>query len=215
MKCIATLLALGIAAAAPNAFAQASESTELSITGLILPSSCTVELGNDGNADLGEINAINLNHDTFTDLVRTTISLSVACEAEVRYAFFATDNVPASNAYNVDYYGLGMTAGQKKIGGAKIYIENVTLDGVPGFGTQSYNNGGSWTDAGNVPVGNILNRNQLRGYSWVQGSRYGPTPVKNLVGRLEIAPRIQATTALAIDDDTPIRGSVALNLFYL
>lgn len=64
------------------------------------------------------------------------ISLAVACESAVRFAFEGVDNAAASSAV-AGHYGLGMTPADEKIGGAEIRVGAVTADGADAFWTAS------------------------------------------------------------------------------
>lgn len=210
MKFIPTLVALAIAAAAPSAFAQ---STDLTITGKILPGACTVDLGNGGTADLGDINTRDLNAEEPTDLAAVSLSLTVACESPVRFALEGIDNAGDSSAYG-GRYGLGKTPADEKIGGAELAMVSVTGDGADIFATHSTDTGDTWTPADNgTPA--LITMDGLTGFAKTQSATGGPDPMEALLGTLEVRARIQPRSAITIDDDVPINGSATINLKYL
>lgn len=209
MKFTTTLLALATAVAAPGAFAQ---STDLTVTGKILPGACVVELGNGGNADLGDIYARDLNADAVTELEPVTLPLSVACESETLFAFEGIDNASESST-DTENYGLGLTPAEEKIGNAAVRIGDVTVDDVEGHGTQSADSGASWSQSNNTHW--RLKRNHLLGYALNSGVSTGPAPVEVLAGTLTVIATIQPTNELTVAADVPINGNVTLNLIYL
>jgi type 1 fimbria pilin len=213
MKFSTTLLALAIAtsaAFAPSAFAQ---SADLSITGNIFPGACTVNVGNSGVADLGDINSVSLDP-TYPTLLRpVALSLIVDCESEVRFALQGVDNV-AESSTRVDRYGLGMTANDEKIGNANLVIADVTADGVPAHGTFSYDEGLTWNESHHgghftLPMPDLL------GFTAEPSVDTGPAAIKNLQGTLKVIAQIQPTSAVTIDEDVLINGSATINVTYL
>lgn len=210
MKFTTTLLALAMAAIAPNAFAQ---SADLSITGRIFPGACTVELGNGGVADLGSIRAETLNAAEETALDPVTLPMTVACESEVRYAFTGTDNAGDSSPYT-GRYGLGLTPTDEKIGSATIKVMDVTADTEVGNGTSSSDNGETWSSANPSGLNSIL-PSHLLGFAKTQGVTTGPDPIKSLQSTLEVRAYIEPTDSLTIGGDVPINGSVTIDLLYL
>ena len=210
MKLATTLLALALVAAAPHVRAQ---STDVSITGRIFPGACDIQLGSGGVADIGLINASQLNADRPTDLDPVMLTLAVACESPVRFALEGVDNRNESAAYT-RMYGLGLTTESERIGGAELMLGNVTADTAPAYGTVSSDSGASW-DASSGAALSDLAPNQLRGFAKEQGVTTGPAPTTSLPANLYVGTRIQPLEALRLTDELSISGSVTLNVIYL
>lgn len=211
MKLMQTLLAVAVAVAAvaPNAFAQ---STDLSITGRILPGACNVTLDGGGIADFGDISTRDLNEDAVTDLEPVHLAMNVTCESETRFAFQGVDN-SGDSSITPDRYGLGLTPAEEKIGSANLRLIDTTLDGYKGYATSSTNNGESWSSSNDVP--GTIGMNLLRGFNAESGTFTGPKAVETLQSTLEVLATIAPTNDLTFSGDVPINGSVTINLIYL
>lgn len=210
MKLATFLLAVACVAAAPRVLAQ---SADVSITGRILPEACDVQLGNGGVADLGIINAAQLNSSTYTDLDPVSLTLAVSCGSPVRLAFEGTDNRYESAAYT-NMYGMGLTPESERIGGVELSFGNVTVDGAPGYGTASSDSGATWDASSAAPLSDMA-PNRLRGFAKELGVVDGPSPTTTLQGNLVVGARIQPTDVLRLTGEVDINGSVTLNLIYL
>lgn len=210
MNITKTLLALALVATAPAAFAQ---SADLSVAGNLYPGTCTVDLGNAGVADFGDIRADSLNATDPTTLDPVTLPLTIACDGQVRFAFQGVDNASSSSTQS-DRYGIGLTAADEKIGSANLFVADITADGVPGFGTRSDDNGVTWGNSN--PGGNYtLAMTDLVGFAKADGVGTGPAAIETLQGSLKVIAQIQPTDALTIDEDVLINGSATVNLTYL
>ena len=212
MKFSRTLLALAIAssaAIAPSAFAQ---SADLSISGRIFPGACVVELGNGGTADLGDIRLDSLQTDITTVLDDVDMSMTVSCESAVRFAFQGVDN-SGDTSINDAQYGLGLTAADEKIGGARIGLVDVTVDGEVGHARTSEDGGQNWV-IDLVPGYAQIGKNTLLGFNNVRND-VGPSATENLLGTLKVRATIAPTDTLTVTDEVQINGSATVNLVYL
>lgn len=212
MKFTKTLIALAIAssaAIAPTAFAQ---SADLSITGRIFPGACVVELGNGGNADLGDIRLDSLQADMNTVLDDVDLPMSVSCESAVRFALQGVDNTGESSI-TAAQYGLGFTPADEKIGGASLRLVDVTIDGSEGRARTSVDGGANWT-IDLLPGSARIGKDHLLGFN-VPQAEASPVAIENLQGTLNVQATIAPTSGLTITDDVPINGSATINLVYL
>ncbi|WP_314104835.1 DUF1120 domain-containing protein [uncultured Stenotrophomonas sp.] len=212
MKFTKTLIALAIAssaAIAPTAFAQ---SADLSVTGRIFPGACVVELGNGGNADLGDIRLDTLQVDINTVLDDVDLPMSVTCDSAVRFAFQGVDNTP-DTAINALQYGLGLTSADEKIGSARLGLVDVTVDGEEGQPRTSDDGGVNWVIHA-YPEYAHIGKDHLLGFS-AAGPNASPAAIENLQGTLKIRATIAPTSALTVTDEVLINGSATINLFYL
>lgn len=58
----------------------AASSQDLTVKGVITPSACAPVVSGGGTVDFGKVSVRDLNADTYTDLPRETMLLSVRCE---------------------------------------------------------------------------------------------------------------------------------------
>lgn len=207
MKFTSTLLALAIATAVPNAFAQ---SANLEVTGTIFPGACSIELGGGGIVDLGRINARDLRPDAPTRLPEVEVPVTVSCESEVRYALDGIDN---TSVHPSSGYGLGLTPHDELIGRLGLFFAGRTADGVAAYSTVSVSNGQTWSRARAGNTG--LAPSEIVGFSKVEGVDTGPSPIKLLQAMMGVDPIIHAANSLTIEDEVPINGSITIDLKYL
>lgn len=210
MKFFTTLLGLMLVAVAPGAFAQ---STDVSVTGVIHPGSCDVQLGSGGTVDLGTLNTANLNTDTPTDLAPVSMTLGVTCDSPMRFALEGIDNRHESSVYT-QMYGLGLTPETERIGGAQLSVGDAKADDVAAYGTQSVDSGTTWDASSADPLSAII-PNALRGFTTEQGVSTGPSPITSLQGNLVVGIRIQPTDVMRLTGEVDITGNVTLNVIYL
>lgn len=210
MKFATTLLSLAFVVAAPTAFGQ---STDVTVTGVIRPGSCDIQLGGNGVVDLGTLNTANLNTDTFTDLEPRTMTLAVSCDSPMRFALEGIDNRQESTVYT-QMYGLSMTPESERIGGAALSVEEPKADDAAAYGTQSVDSGTTWDASTAGPLTPII-PDSLRGFTTEQGVATGPAPISSLTGNLVVGVRIQPTDVMRLTGEVDITGNITLNVIYL
>jgi len=210
MKFATTLLSLAFVVAAPTALEQ---STDVSVTGIIHPGSCDIQLGGGGVVDLGTLNTANLNTDRPTDLEPRTMTLAVSCDSPMRFALEGIDNRQESSIYT-QMYGLGMTPESERIGGAELSVGDATADDAAAYGTQSLDSGTTWDASAAAPLSPII-PDALRGFTTEQGVSTGPAPITSLTGNLVVGVRIQPTDIMRLTGEVDITGNITLNVIYL
>jgi hypothetical protein len=209
-----------LAGATPLTHAQST--SDLALGGSITPAACAIDIQNNGVADYGVINKVNLNPDpamkTFlTEIVLTT---TVACGAPTRYAFRAIDNRTDSRGgvYSPEF-GLGKTPEGLNIGGLGITMGYlVRLDGAWSYTTKSPNGGASWNPSGpfftNFPPMDT-EPNTLHGHNRLDGDTAGPSMATNGSYVIRYKPVIRPANELLWTDDITLDGSATLELVYL
>jgi hypothetical protein len=210
MKFAPTWLSLAFVLAAPTALAQ---STDVSVTGIIHPGSCDIQLGGNGVVELGTLNTVNLNTDVPTDLEPRKMTLAVSCDSPMRFALEGIDNRQESSVYT-QMYGLGITPESERIGGAALSVEEPKADDAAAYGTQSVDSGTTW-DASTAGPLNPLIPDSLRGFTTEQGVTTGPSPITSLTGNLVVGVRIQPTDVMRLTGEVDITGNITLNVIYL
>lgn len=197
----ASLLVLG----ASNVFA--APSADLTVTGLITPSACTLALSNGGVVDHGTISIKDLSDTTHLDKV--TLQLSVNCAASTFFAIQSTDNREGTAAGVRDsgsVFGLGLSADNQKLGRYVLTMENVVADGAEQLLVESVN-GNTWFYASPDAVW------QPGWMRSVSAPGYIPAAVQNLMTDLVVATTIEKPTMTT--DEIRLDGSATLEVLYL
>ncbi|WP_367345912.1 DUF1120 domain-containing protein [Stenotrophomonas bentonitica] len=212
MKLTTTLLTFAMTSAAVVAPSALAQTADLSVTGKIFPNACTIELGNNGVADLGDISTRILNANSSTVLAPVSLPMSINCTSKTRYGLQGVDNMEGT-ANATFRYGLGLTPDDEKIGGVQISMRDVSVNGGTAYATISSNSGASWTSS--LGSASNLGKTVLLGFAETQGVVTGPAAAEILGAELVLTPHIEATRNLTINDDVAISGSVTINLTYL
>lgn len=211
MKLTNTLFTLLLASAAPGAFAQ---SADLSVTGKIFPVACSVELGNGGIVDLGDIGSGTLSPTEMTVLKTVEMPLAVSCNTPARVAFIGIDNA-VDSAIVENVYGLGRTPAGEKIGGADLRFYDIDIDGQRGYWTRSYDNGGTWSPADGTYLQPPLMQHYHLGFTAQTGAITGPDPIQQLRAKMLVIAKIAPSLQLTLTEDVAINGNATINLMYL
>lgn len=140
-----TLLSLMIAATvATPILAQAASSIPLTITGTIVPASCSITMPGGTTIDNGVITANSLGLGTMDDITSfegKNTSIRVACDAPTLFTIKPTDERAASTITwpyadgtvagitQASLYGLGMIDDKRKIGAYFVNFISATADG--------------------------------------------------------------------------------------
>ncbi|MGY2362925.1 DUF1120 domain-containing protein [Pseudomonas azotoformans] len=208
MKSLNTLFATLLLTGAGAGTAIAASSVDLTVRGLITPSSCEPSLPSGGNVDIGKISAKDLKADQATVLPTHSVPFTVTCDAATLMALEAKDNREGSD-YNNDLtqFGLGLINGNEKLGSMELRFANPLADGVASRTIASEDGGLTWYNERYLMRENIV--------SVADGSTDAPAPVQLFNAELEIIPRIAPTNSLTLTEEVPIDGSVTLTVKYL
>lgn len=205
-KTLNTLFATLLISCAGQAFA--ASSVDLTVKGLITPSSCEPTLSNGGNVEIGKISAKDLNADMATNLPTQTLQLAVTCDAATLLAMELTDNRAGSNYEDeIGAYGLGLINDTEKLGLMELRILNPVADGADTRMIASQDGGLTWISDRWFARDNILS---------VAGTGADtPIPVQLLTGDLSIHARIAPAASLTLTEEVAIDGSATLTVKYL
>lgn len=201
----AALSTTALISVAPHALA--ASSTDLTVTGTIIPSACTPSLSNGGTIDIGEIQVKNLNLTTPTQVSNETLQLTVSCEAPAVFGLKAIDNNPGTSS-NWAWFGIGRTDAGEKLGYMLSFASNTVADGQPARALQSTDNGSTWF---------AHHHYRPNWFMSVASTTDLTTPiaVQDLSIDLTIMTHIERADSLTLADDTAINGSVTYELRYL
>ncbi|WP_058960406.1 DUF1120 domain-containing protein [Type-E symbiont of Plautia stali] len=222
------IVALAILAASSiNAQAQ---SVDITVTGTLLPSSCTPTLSNGGVMDWATIQAGDLKYSEYTYLNAKTITLSVACDAPTAVAIEATSLRPGSvagavaeSAGGIGYLqggwysqkaGLGL-AGTDKIGGYALGINTLKENGTPLDAAFRDNQTGAWQNvASGTSMWNSGSGNP-RQITPVAAGSIVPQAIENLTMNVTAQPYINKASELDLSSEITLDGLANFELIYL
>lgn len=198
-------LALLLAACAPGAFA--ASNTDLSVTGIITPSSCTPTLSSGGIVDHGKLTAKDLNPDTPTSLQVGEMSLQVQCEAPTFFTLTTVDSRAGSAALNPAHHGLGMVNDDQKLGNVAFGLFDPVADSVPVQAILSRDGGATWFPS------SYLGHTALTSFAPSAGPNT-PMALQTLSSRLRAFTTIAPASDLTLLDEVPIDGLAVMQLKY-
>lgn len=214
--------------------AQAANSVDLKVTGTLRTGACAPSFANNGVVDFGHIPLGNLNKTETNQLGYKNITLTITCDNAIPIGWRVIDNkketlkdltIKSAKPSGADVsgsdweFGLGVTAGNIKIGAYSMYVykDEVTADGVKAkmMYTESSNlsDKTKWAASGAGEVNSI----NTRVYSIEATTSSDGTflPAKVSVWPFKIAAAIQGTDTLAITENTNLEGSATIALVYL
>lgn len=198
-------LALLLAACAPGAFA--ASNTDLSVTGIITPSSCTPTLSDGGVVDHGKLTARDLDPDKPTSLQVGEMSLQVQCEGPTFFTLTTLDNRAGSAALNQAHHGLGMANDDQKLGNVAFGLFNPVADSVPVQAILSRDGGATW-----IPSA-YLGHTALTSFAPLSGPDT-PMALQTLSAQLRAFTTIVPASDLSLLDEVPIDGLAVMQLKY-
>jgi type 1 fimbria pilin len=218
--------------------AHAATTTDLTISGQIMPSACNISIANNGEwkagvTGLSQLNATGMT--TLPTLGNGNINsggegppnkVSIACNTDTLLAIRTTDNragtasgetsAPGNNALGHvnKRFGLGLVNG-KPIGAAAFYASysKVTVDGAQKEVIQSHDSGVTWGGAG---FPRALEHHAGYRFSWGDVTpSIAPVAGKDISFDLFTSVMITDKANLPVGQKIPFDGSATLELIYL
>ena len=193
--------------------AQAADTAELKVKGVIRPSACSPSFTGDGVVDYGTIPAKSLNATTGTLLPAKTIPFAITCDGPTRIALRTIDNRASSMVTGLtpvgNAYGLGAYQG-KSIGAYNILVTpgSFTADGSPADVIFEYAGGGSWGKAASGNLGNTR-------HSFAPVNTTVPGAYKTITGVFTVQAAITKSSDLPTTETIPLDGSATIEVQYL
>ncbi|MFS2070312.1 DUF1120 domain-containing protein [Pseudomonas sp. CT11-2] len=194
-KYFAALSATALIGVAP--YAMAASSTDLTVTGIITPKACAPSLSDGGMVDVGKVQATDLLPTQYTRVGSHPMQLTVACDASTLFALNGIDNKAGTSSSN-QYFGLGLTSNNEKIGYFTPSIQSALADGQPVHSIRSIDNGASWTRFYQILKDNLTSTSAV--------GTLIPISVKDLTMELTIYTFIARADSLTLADDVAIDG---------
>ena len=199
LRLFATLLLLN-----SGSMVFADTATEMTVSGLVTPSSCTATLSGGGVIDHGRIAAHGLNPGTPTALPAQWLDLEIHCTAPMLFALMGFDDRADSSPAPDTRFGLGKNqhASDEHLGFVMLTFENAVGDRQP---MQSLVNQGSvW-----VPQATIHPRT-LMGFA--RPGRPLPEPIWELATRIRANTQVNPAQSLTLKQEVLLDGSLVLDL---
>jgi hypothetical protein len=209
--------------------AQAAETAELTVTGRVLPPSCTIALAG-GTIAYGTLPVSKLNAAEPTAVTpwmggnTPSDTLNIACDAPAQIAVQLLDNRAGTAAPGVilnsaleasatEIFGLGQDSTGVSVGAYSVIATEAgaTVDGSTGKVITS-TDGTSWADGSNVLFSN------QPGWlmSWTAAaSPASPEPVTTVAQTLNVNAAVVGTSALDTSTPVALDGSMTIELVYL
>lgn len=204
-NCFVTLSMTALISITP--LAQAASSTDLSLTGTITPSACTPALSGGGVVDYGKIAAKDLNQSSNTLLEEREVTLSVACDAPVKFALQGIDNRSGSSGSSA-MFGLGKINGTQNLGRYMLVMNSAVADGVPAQPIKSKDGQSDWHGHLFWMPGDFASVAAMDNFSQ-------PISVQNLNLELILDTYIFRADGLDLSNEVNIDGSATLEMKYL
>ena len=194
--------------------ASAATTAELKLIGTITPVACEPVFTGGSTIDYGNILASSLSASEQTRLPDKATSLTVTCDAPVKFGFSLVDErsataVPELNGTTSPMFGLGAAANGASIGGYWLSISNETADSGAVNRLQSTNGGTTWA----AFTGNIYADGSVVGFG--DGTAAAPTPHTSVAVDLGVYSFVDKTENLPITDTINIDGLATLEVKYL
>lgn len=211
MKKIILLSALASAMLTSFA-AQAAESAELKVTGVIKPAACRVNFPGTNGSVTYTIKTDSLKPNDYNPQPDKSVSMVLECGSETRVGFGILDNKATSRITGLfgpalgQNFGLGMQ-GTNKIGGYKLEMTENLADTTRAFALVGEDKNGPWTrDA-------LVKRDKI--HSLTTGESTNPTPLKKFSTTFKVSTTLNKGSELNLNDEIALDGSSTIQIEYL
>ena len=185
----------------------AASSQDLTVKGVITPSACAPVVSGGGTVDFGKVSVKDLNADTYTDLPRETLLLSVRCEGPTIFTLNTIDTRAGTAASHFSWHGLGMTPSDEKVGDAGLGLYSPVADGIPVRTITSRDGGVTW-----IPSV-MLSHTLLTAVADSDG--LAPIAIQELDAEIRLITHIAPASNLTLTDEVPIDGHATVQVNYL
>jgi len=203
--------------------AQAADTAELKVKGVIRPSACTPSFTGTNVVDYGTISAKGLSATAANVLAEKTIAFTVTCDAATKVAVRAIDNKASTvvaglmtaislNLDDKNAYGLG-AAGGKNIGAYSVRVipNSFTADGATADVIYDNANNGTWAKS---PSGHFKADGTSR-KSFAATGTTTPSAYKTMSGNLGVTAVLDKGANLPLTQNIDLDGSATIEVQYL
>ena len=211
-----------------------AETVDLTVIGTILPAACTPSLSGGGAIDYSSIDPGTLSPTALTPLAEKVLTLTIACDAQVKVALRAvngrintaagvttpgTDSdgltpVTLFGASTTGVAGLGLD-GTVKIGGYAIRVTpgTVVADSNSVDSLRTTDIASAWTN--DAQAGDLYVPATTRLISWGATGTTTPVGITNLTGELSVQAYLNNATELSLSHQIVLDGLTTIELVYL
>ena len=203
--------------------AQAADTAELKVKGVIRPSACTPAFTGTNVVDYGTIAAKSLSATAPTALAEKTIAFTVTCDAATKVAVRAIDNKAStvvaglmtainSNLTDKHAYGLG-AAGGKNIGAYSVrsIVGSFTADGATPDVVADAANNGTWAKS----TYGRFNADGTNRQAFAASGSTTPGSYKTMSGNLGVTAVLDKGANLPLTQNIDLDGSATIEVQYL
>lgn len=198
--------------------AHGQSSVELSISGLLVPASCTPSFGVE-DVRFGKVSVADLDAGRHTSLGLQPNALNIFCAQPTLFALRAHDNRQDSvhgQPGTVAPMGLGLTPSREKLGAwhLELVSRGSSIDAKVVYFTLGGADGRSWSPASRADTP-IHSTGPLLGLVDTHGVASGPSLVKTALLRIQVSGHIAPAAGLTLNDEVPLDGQATIELVYL
>ena len=203
--------------------AQAADTAELKVKGVIRPSACTPSFTGTNVVDYGTISAKGLSATAANVLEEKTIAFTVTCDAATKVAVRAIDNKAStvvtglmtainSSLADKNAYGLG-AAGGKNIGAysVRVITSSFTADGATPDVVADAANNGTWAKS----ASGRFNADGTNRQSFAATGATTPGAYKTMSGNLGVTAVLDKGANLPLTQNIDLDGSATIEVQYL
>lgn len=200
-----------------SAMTFAAATADLKLIGTITPAACVPNFTGGSTIDYGNIPASSLSATAQTLLPEKTTSLSITCNAPVKFGFKTTDDRSASvittlstipGYTDTQKFGLGAAGNGAKIGAYSMQISKSTPDTGTANYTSSENNGVAWSaSSGSIRNGSLM--------AWSKDASALPSSYTSMVADIRVVAAVDKTSNLPITNAITIDGMTTFEVIYL
>lgn len=190
-----------------NVFARSA--TDMTLSGLVTPSSCTIALSGSGVINHGIIPAHTLNQEAPTPLPSQWLEVEIICSGPMLFALIGLDGREDSSAAPDTAYGLGKNpnAPAERLGSVNLAFEAAQGDGHVMQSLATKTQGGIWSPQPDIHPRTLM--------GFARPGRPFPEPIISLSTRIRAQTTINPANRLTLRQDVPLDGALVLDLRYL
>lgn len=199
--------------------AATAQAADMTVTAKVFPSACSLNVGDGGTFDVGDISHSSLSAEgADTPIATNFMSFDLQCQAPTLIGLKTFDNRLGSaaepeNAADEPQFGLGVDHSGNKIGNYSLATYIPTINGAPGYLIYSTNNGQTWSSTWTNVFFQPNNTNYITSFTSVTETT--PIAVDSVAGTLWARVEINDKAELDLSRVIEIDGLTTMELTYL
>ena len=225
-----TLASLVLIASGLSLSAQAADSFNINVTGVISPAACQANITGGETIDYGTIPANTLSADEEVVLEKKSTGFTITCDAPAKLGFRVIDNRAGSSYTPTKGFsvlgtmvspvanplsGLGSDISGNKIGGWFNELTSITTDTSTAVSTiMSRDSGANWNNSPKLNLVPSISESDLL-YSVAKSGELTPVAFSTLNASLSVQAVIAPASTLDLSQPVTLDGSVTVEMVYL